>query len=103
VEWEVNSPGGRCEWGGDLFDQSGSRLHSGRSSELAPGRRKVSLFFDGTAIAAAASHEWKVEAGFRCEGVPARAALVGLPVQVNSGEYEALPENVLFGRSQHLG
>jgi hypothetical protein len=102
AEWEVNSPGGRCEWGGDLYYQGGDRLHSGRSSELAAGRRKVSFFFNGGDLAAEGAHDWKMEVQFSCEGVPSHAALVGLPVQVNGSEYEALPGNPLLDGTDRL-
>ena len=89
VEWEATTPGGRCSWSASLGAVGATILSAGRGSEIPAGRRKLSVFFDGSEIAKVGAHQWTLSAKVECDGVTGRATLVGQTVNLDAGLYQA--------------
>lgn len=91
VVWEVTTPGGQCWWSGGLRSTGGTLLTSGRGSELPPGRRRLSFFIYGAAIAAAGAQNWTFGADAECDGKSGHATFAPQALNVDASLYE--PQN----------
>jgi hypothetical protein len=95
VEWNVNTPGGACNWngtlGGNVITPAGTLpLQYERAAELPAGRTTLTFFFDGSGIAALPNRNPEFAAIVYCASDATKEGVRPPPqrLELNPSEYE---------------